>query len=84
MRSSLPGGCHYFRFDNGKIAFYRGTEDTSQPVAALTPSGVARRRGQRGAAKRDGSSPSVEWTLVAHSASTQQASPTLSFLDFVC
>lgn len=28
---------HYFRFDNGKIAFYRGTEDTAQTVAALTP-----------------------------------------------
>jgi ketosteroid isomerase-like protein len=28
---------HYFRFENGKIAFYRGTEDTAQTVAALTP-----------------------------------------------
>jgi hypothetical protein len=26
---------HYFRFDNGKIAFYRGTEDTAQTEAAL-------------------------------------------------
>jgi uncharacterized protein len=28
---------HYFRFENGKIVFYRGTEDTAQTVAALTP-----------------------------------------------
>jgi ketosteroid isomerase-like protein len=28
---------HYFRFENGKIAFYRGTEDTAQTEAALTP-----------------------------------------------
>jgi uncharacterized protein len=28
---------HYFRFDNGKVAFYRGTEDTAQTEAALTP-----------------------------------------------
>jgi uncharacterized protein len=28
---------HYFRFENGKIAFYRGTEDTAQTIAALTP-----------------------------------------------
>ena len=27
---------HYFRFENGKIAFYRGTEDTAQTEAALT------------------------------------------------
>lgn len=27
---------HYFRFKNGKISFYRGTEDTAQTVAALT------------------------------------------------
>jgi ketosteroid isomerase-like protein len=26
---------HYFRFDNGKIAYYRGTEDTAQTEAAL-------------------------------------------------
>jgi len=26
---------HYFRFENGKIAFYRGTEDTAQTHAAL-------------------------------------------------
>ena len=26
---------HFFRFENGKIAFYRGTEDTAQTVAAL-------------------------------------------------
>jgi uncharacterized protein len=28
---------HYFRFDNGKIDFYRGTEDTAQTEAALRP-----------------------------------------------
>ena len=28
---------HYFRFDNGKVAFYRGTEDTAQTEAALRP-----------------------------------------------
>jgi hypothetical protein len=28
---------HYFRFSNGKIAYYRGTEDTAQTVAALAP-----------------------------------------------
>jgi ketosteroid isomerase-like protein len=28
---------HYFRLENGKIAFYRGTEDTAQTEAALTP-----------------------------------------------
>jgi uncharacterized protein len=28
---------HYFRFENGKIAFYRGTEDTAQTMAALIP-----------------------------------------------
>ncbi len=28
---------HFFRFDNGKIAFYRGTEDTAQTEAALRP-----------------------------------------------
>ena len=27
----------YFRFDNGKICFYRGTEDTAQIEAALKP-----------------------------------------------
>jgi ketosteroid isomerase-like protein len=26
---------HYFRFDNGKIVYYRGTEDTAQTEAAL-------------------------------------------------
>jgi ketosteroid isomerase-like protein len=26
---------HYFRFDEGKIAYYRGTEDTAQTEAAL-------------------------------------------------
>ena len=26
---------HYFRFDHGKIAYYRGTEDTAQTEAAL-------------------------------------------------
>ena len=26
---------HYFRFDNGKIAYYRGTEDTAETEAAL-------------------------------------------------
>jgi ketosteroid isomerase-like protein len=26
---------HFFRFEDGKIAFYRGTEDTAQTVAAL-------------------------------------------------
>jgi ketosteroid isomerase-like protein len=26
---------HYFRFEGGKIAFYRGTEDTAQTEAAL-------------------------------------------------
>jgi uncharacterized protein len=26
---------HYFRFDDGKICFYRGTEDTAQTEAAL-------------------------------------------------
>jgi ketosteroid isomerase-like protein len=28
---------HYFRFRDGKIAFYRGTEDTAQTAAALKP-----------------------------------------------
>jgi len=28
---------HYFRFENGKIAFYRGTEDTAQTEASLSP-----------------------------------------------
>jgi ketosteroid isomerase-like protein len=28
---------HYFRFEEGKIAFYRGTEDTAQTEAALAP-----------------------------------------------
>jgi len=28
---------HYFRFEDGKIAFYRGTEDTAQTEAALKP-----------------------------------------------
>ena len=28
---------HYFRFEGGKIAFYRGTEDTAQTEAALRP-----------------------------------------------
>ena len=28
---------HYFRFQGGKIAFYRGTEDTAQTEAALAP-----------------------------------------------
>jgi ketosteroid isomerase-like protein len=27
---------HYFRFRDGKVDFYRGTEDTAQTVAALT------------------------------------------------
>jgi ketosteroid isomerase-like protein len=27
---------HYFRFRDGKIAYYRGTEDTAQTLAALT------------------------------------------------
>lgn len=27
---------HYFRFENGRIAFYRGTEDTAQTEVALT------------------------------------------------
>jgi hypothetical protein len=26
---------HYFRFDDGKIAYYRGSEDTAQTAAAL-------------------------------------------------
>ena len=26
---------HFFRFSDGKIAYYRGTEDTAQPEAAL-------------------------------------------------
>jgi ketosteroid isomerase-like protein len=26
---------HYFRFHDGKIAYYRGTEDTAQTEAAL-------------------------------------------------
>ena len=29
---------HYFRFENGKIAFYRSTEDTAQVEATLAPS----------------------------------------------
>ena len=33
---------HWFRFTNGKISCYRGTEDTAITVAAL--SGVAARR----------------------------------------
>jgi len=28
---------HYFRFDGGRIAYYRGTEDTAQTEAALAP-----------------------------------------------
>ena len=28
---------HYFRFDEGKIVYYRGTEDTAQTEAALAP-----------------------------------------------
>jgi ketosteroid isomerase-like protein len=28
---------HYFRFRDGKVDFYRGTEDTVQTVAALQP-----------------------------------------------
>ena len=28
---------HYFRFEDGKIAFYRGTEDTAQVEGALAP-----------------------------------------------
>jgi ketosteroid isomerase-like protein len=28
---------HFFRFENGKIAFYRGSEDTAQTEAALIP-----------------------------------------------
>ena len=28
---------HYFRFDDGKIAYYRGTEDTAQTIGALQP-----------------------------------------------
>ncbi len=28
---------HFFRFQNGRISFYRGTEDTQQTVEALTP-----------------------------------------------
>lgn len=28
---------HYFRFRDGKVDFYRGTEDTAQTVAALQP-----------------------------------------------
>ncbi len=27
---------HYFRFEDGKIAYYRGSEDTAQTEAALT------------------------------------------------
>jgi ketosteroid isomerase-like protein len=27
---------HYFRFRDGKVSFYRGTEDSSQTEAALT------------------------------------------------
>ena len=27
---------HYFRFRDGKIAYYRGSEDTAQTLAALT------------------------------------------------
>ena len=27
---------HYFRFENGRIAFYWGTEDTAQTEVALT------------------------------------------------
>jgi uncharacterized protein len=27
---------HYFRFEGGKIAYYRGSEDTAQTAAALT------------------------------------------------
>ena len=26
---------HYFRFTEGKISYYRGTEDTEQTAAAL-------------------------------------------------
>ena len=26
---------HYFRFTDGKVSFYRGTEDSSQTEAAL-------------------------------------------------
>jgi ketosteroid isomerase-like protein len=28
---------HYFRFRDGKVDFYRGSEDTAQTVAALQP-----------------------------------------------
>ncbi len=28
---------HFFRFREGKIAYWRGTEDTAQTVAALQP-----------------------------------------------
>lgn len=28
---------HYFRFRDGKIEYYRGSEDTVQTVAALAP-----------------------------------------------
>lgn len=28
---------HYFRFENGKIAYYRGTEDDAQTESALKP-----------------------------------------------
>ena len=28
---------HYFRFRDGKIAYYRGSEDTAQVQAALNP-----------------------------------------------
>ena len=28
---------HYFRFRDGKVDYYRGTEDTAQTVAALQP-----------------------------------------------
>ena len=28
---------HFFTFRDGKIAYYRGTEDTAQTAAALRP-----------------------------------------------
>jgi hypothetical protein len=34
-RTSAMDLHHYFKFRDGKIAYYRGTEDTAQTVAAL-------------------------------------------------
>ena len=34
-KSSAMDLHHFFRFSGGKIAYYRGTEDTAQPEAAL-------------------------------------------------